>query len=184
MRWTVPFLRRAPPSPRRGRRRREAGAPHRLRPLRRGRFRVTAKPMMRSEAVRVARKRKPRRGRPARLTVIPAALRRSGEAKIAACSLRSAAARNGAALRLVAVPQIFVRHDALLSADRNPEGIMNRSPAHVGAELDPRDTFGLALRQLRAQIGSTKSAQAVTSTASGLWSRPLAHETTIYPARL
>jgi hypothetical protein len=34
---------------------------------------------------------------------------RAREAKIAACSLRSAAARNGAVLRLVAVPQIFVR---------------------------------------------------------------------------
>ena len=103
--------------------------------------------MMRSRPWDGAEAQKPRRGRPARLTIHPGRLPRTGEAKIAACSLRSAAVPTVPALRLVAVPQIFVRHDALLSADRNPEGIMNRSPAHVGAELDPRDTFGLALRR-------------------------------------
>jgi hypothetical protein len=44
---------------------------------------------------------------PARLTILQAALRLPAEAKIAACSLRHRA--TGAALRSVAVPQIFVR---------------------------------------------------------------------------
>jgi hypothetical protein len=37
--------------------------------------------------------------------------RHSGEAEMAVCSLRSAAVPTGAAHRLVAVPQIFVRPD-------------------------------------------------------------------------
>jgi hypothetical protein len=53
--------------------------------------------------------RQPRRARPARLTILRAAERRSGEAKIADCSLRSAAVPTGPAPRLVAMPPIFVR---------------------------------------------------------------------------
>ena len=50
--------------------------------------------------------------------VVPAALWHSGEAKIAACSLRSATVPTGAALRLVAAPRIFVRPSSLLHCCR------------------------------------------------------------------
>jgi hypothetical protein len=58
--------------------------------------------------------RQPRRTTPARLI----ALWHSGEAKIAACSLRSATVPTGVALRLVAAPRIFVRPSSLLHRSR------------------------------------------------------------------
>ncbi len=53
----------------------------------------------------------------------------SGEAKIAACSLLSAATRSGAALRLVAAPQIFIRSHEHLPEQASSEGVMNSRAA-------------------------------------------------------
>jgi hypothetical protein len=57
------------------------------------------------------------------------------ETKIAACSLRSAAARNGAALRLIAAPQIFIRPNEHLREQAGSEGVMNRRPATPAPRL-------------------------------------------------
>jgi hypothetical protein len=56
-------------------------------------------------------------------------VRHLGEAKIAACSLPSAATRNGAALRLITAPQIFIRPNEHLREQASSEGVMNRRPA-------------------------------------------------------
>ena len=60
------------------------------------------------------------------------------EAKIAACSLRSIPARNGATLRLVAAPQIFVRSHERLPERASAEGVMNRRPATPAPRLIDR----------------------------------------------